>query len=247
MRITAIRLDRLRVPLDPPFPAAWDPVPRTVVRRSRSSASRPTRAWSASARATRWTGSRPSSTCSSARTRWPSPATSASLETIDFHAGRYWPLEAALWDIVGQVAGLPGGDAVRRRHATGSRPTPRAGCCCRPAARAESALRLRDEGFRALKIRVDPRRLDDGLAAVARHARRRRRHDGDHGRPEPGLADGRRHEPVAGPGRRPARSRRRLAELDVLWVEEPLAGTDLRGPGRRCAGPASGSASPAAR
>ena len=29
------------------------------------------------------------------------------LETIAFHAGRYWPLEAALWDIVGQVAGLP--------------------------------------------------------------------------------------------------------------------------------------------
>ena len=28
------------------------------------------------------------------------------LETIDFHAGRYWPLEAALWDILGQVAGL---------------------------------------------------------------------------------------------------------------------------------------------
>ena len=29
------------------------------------------------------------------------------LETIDFHAGRYWPLEVALWDIAGQVAGLP--------------------------------------------------------------------------------------------------------------------------------------------
>ena len=29
------------------------------------------------------------------------------LETIDFHAGRYWPLEVALWDIVGKVAGLP--------------------------------------------------------------------------------------------------------------------------------------------
>ena len=29
------------------------------------------------------------------------------LETISFHAGRYWPLEAALWDVVGQVAGLP--------------------------------------------------------------------------------------------------------------------------------------------
>jgi D-galactarolactone cycloisomerase len=28
MRITAIRLDRMRLPLDPPFRAAWDPVPR---------------------------------------------------------------------------------------------------------------------------------------------------------------------------------------------------------------------------
>lgn len=28
MKITAIRLDRLRLPLDPPFLAAWDPVPR---------------------------------------------------------------------------------------------------------------------------------------------------------------------------------------------------------------------------
>ena len=28
MKITAIRLDRLRRPLDPPFLAAWDPVPR---------------------------------------------------------------------------------------------------------------------------------------------------------------------------------------------------------------------------
>ncbi len=25
------------------------------------------------------------------------------LETICFHAGRYWPLEAALWDIIGQL------------------------------------------------------------------------------------------------------------------------------------------------
>ena len=89
------------------------------------------------------------------------------LETIDFHAGRYWPLEAALWDIVGQVAGLPGGDAVRRRDATGSRPTPRAGCCCRRRSAPSRALRLREEGFRALKIRIDPRRLDEGLAAVA--------------------------------------------------------------------------------
>jgi L-alanine-DL-glutamate epimerase-like enolase superfamily enzyme len=30
VRISAIRLQRLVIPLDPPFPAAWDPVPRTT-------------------------------------------------------------------------------------------------------------------------------------------------------------------------------------------------------------------------
>jgi len=35
-----------------------------------------------------------------------------------------------------------------------------------PSERAESALRLRDDGFRALKLRVDRTKLDEGLAAV---------------------------------------------------------------------------------
>ena len=93
------------------------------------------------------------------------------LETIDFHAGRYWPLEVALWDIVGQVAGLP--VATLFGGATDGLPVyASCGMLLPPAERAESALRLREEGFRALKIRVDPRRLEDGLAAVAatRHA-----------------------------------------------------------------------------
>ena len=34
---------------------------------------------------------------------------------------------------------------------------------------------------------------------------------------------------VARPSPPPGRSPRACAELDVLWVEEPLAGTDLRG------------------
>ena len=29
------------------------------------------------------------------------------LETISFHAGRYWPLEAALWDLLGHAVGQP--------------------------------------------------------------------------------------------------------------------------------------------
>ena len=112
------------------------------------------------------------------------------LETIDFHAGRYWPLEAALWDLAGKVAGLPVatlfGGATDRIAAYAS-----CGMLLPASARAESALRLREEGFRALKIRVDPRRSRRRPGGRRRDPRRGRRHDGDHGRPQPGLADGR--------------------------------------------------------
>src|SRR5690606_16966271 len=36
-----------------------------------------------------------------------------------------------------------------------------------PAERAESAVALRAEGFRAMKLRIDPRRADEGIATVA--------------------------------------------------------------------------------
>src|SRR4029078_1230777 len=89
------------------------------------------------------------------------------LDTFDSHAGRYWPLEAALWDIAGKAAGLPVatlfGGATDGIDAYAS-----CGMLLPAAERAESALRLREEGFRALKIRIDPRgeRLVAGLAAV---------------------------------------------------------------------------------
>ncbi|HLO36706.1 MAG TPA: enolase C-terminal domain-like protein, partial [Candidatus Deferrimicrobium sp.] len=167
------------------------------------------------------------------------------LETIDFHAGRYWPLEVALWDIAGQVAGLP----VATLFGGASDGIPAYASCgmlLAPAARAESAVRLREEGFRALKIRVDPRtpeRLEEGLAAVTatRHA------IGDTMAIMVDLNQGWR---MAGDVSVPLdvvaarRIAARLAELDVLWLEEPLAGTDLRGlaalrtsaPGIRIAG-----------
>ena len=78
---------------------------------------------------------------------------------------------------------------------------------------------------------------DPGRSAPARggprlrrgDAARGRRLDGDHGRPQPGLADGRRHDAARSIPWPRARSPSQLAELDVLWLEEPLAGTDLRG------------------
>jgi L-alanine-DL-glutamate epimerase-like enolase superfamily enzyme len=115
-----------------------------------------------------------------------------------------------------------------------------------PAARAESAVRLREEGFRALKIRVDPstpERLEQGIAAVraTRHA------IGDTMAIMVDLNQGWRMAGDTTSSLDPVAAReiaRQLAEYDVLWLEEPLAGTDLRGlaalrssaPGVRIAG-----------
>ena len=241
MRITAIRLDRLTEPLDPPFDAAWDPVPRrsfaaTIVRVETDEGV------VGIGSGDTMDGFEPFEGLFLGEDPLAIERHVRVLETIDFHAGRYWPLEAALWDIAGQVAGVPvatlfGGalDGIPAYASCGS--------LLPAAARAESALRLRAEGFRALKIRVDPRRLEEGLAAV----RATREAVGDTMAIMVDLNQGWR---MAGDTTDPidwetARSIAvRLAELDVLWVEEPLEGTDLAGlaalrnavPGIRIAG-----------
>ncbi|HET7703089.1 MAG TPA: mandelate racemase/muconate lactonizing enzyme family protein [Candidatus Limnocylindrales bacterium] len=241
MRITAIRLDRLVVPLDPPFPAAWDPVPRTsfpvtIVRVETDEGvvgvgSGDTMDGFAAFEHL-FVGEDPLAIDRHVRV----------LETIDFHAGRYWPVEVALWDIAGKVAGRPVvelfGGALDGIPAYAS-----CGTLLPPGERAESALRRRDEGFKALKIRVDPRRLEDGIAAVAAT----RAAVGDSMAIMVDLNQGWRMAGDISPSIDLAAARgiaERLAELDVLWLEEPLDGSDLAGlralraavPGIRIAG-----------
>jgi D-galactarolactone cycloisomerase len=241
MKITRIELIRLVLPLDPPFLAAWDPLPRTrfgatIVRVETDEGIRGVGSGDTmdgfEAFQHLFVGQDPLAMARHVRV----------LETIDFHAGRYWPLEAALWDIVGQVAGLP--VAILFGGATDSIATyASCGSLLPPAARAEAALRLCDEGFRALKIRIDPRQLDDGIAAVAAT----RAAIGDAMEIMVDLNQGWRMAGDTTPAIDPVTAHRivtRLAEYGVLWVEEPLAGTDLRGlaalralaPGTRIAG-----------
>src|SRR5258708_7197086 len=74
------------------------------------------------------------------------------LSNIDFHYGRCWPLDLALWDLAGKITGQPcwkllGGLSSRVRAYASS------GTLRDPGAMAEAAERYLARGFPALKLR----------------------------------------------------------------------------------------------
>jgi D-galactarolactone cycloisomerase len=226
VKITAIRLDRMRLPLDPPFRAAWDPVPRrhfdaTLVRVETDEGITGFGSGDTmdgfGAFADLFIGRDPRQIASHVRT----------IETINYHAGRYWPLEAALWDIIGKAAGQPVsalfGAAGTRLPAYAS-----FGEMKSPAERADAVLAARAAGFRAVKIRIDRADVAAGLAAV----RAARTAAGDGIEIMVDLNQGWRMAGDISPALDVAAVRRlasELAELGVLWLEEPLPAGDLAG------------------
>ena len=226
MKITGIKMRRLRLPLDPFFHAAWDPVPRrrfdaTVVRIETDEGVVGVGSGDT------MDGFEPFVELFIGKNPMHISRHVRALETISFHAGRYWPLEAALWDIVGQVTGQPvsvlfGGalDALPAYASTGEVKAPNE--------RAESALALREQGFKAMKIRFVRERLADGLAAV----RAVRKAVGSTMEIMVDLNQGWRMPGDIEPALDPASVRRtveELGDLGVLWVEEPLPGADVSG------------------
>ena len=226
MKITAIRTRRLRLPMDPPFNAAWDPVPRTrfnaTILRVETD-----EGLVGIASGDTMEGFEPYIEFFIGKNPMDITRHVRALETISFHAGRYWPLEAALWDIVGQVMGQPVsvlfGGALDAMPAYAS-----CGEIKPPAERAESALALRAEGFRALKIRILREHLADGVASV----RAVRKAVGTSMEIMVDLNQAWRMPGDIDPALDPVSARRtveELGELGVLWVEEPLPGTDALG------------------
>lgn len=226
MKITAIRLQRLRLPLDPPFYAAWDPVPRrsfdaTIVRVETDAGLVGIGSGDTMVGFEEFEhlfiGEDARAIARHVRT----------LETISFHAGRYWPLEAALWDLFGHATGEPVarllGGASERLAAYASLGE------LRPAAqRAEDANSLAERGFQALKVRIARERIDEGVGVVAAI----RDAVGDRLEIIVDLNQWWRMAGDIGRGLGPADARRtieRLREHGVVWVEEPLDGEDLAG------------------
>jgi L-alanine-DL-glutamate epimerase-like enolase superfamily enzyme len=226
MRITEVTIERLSLPLDPPFRPAWDPVPRTrfdatLVRVETDEGLSGVGSGDAldgfAPYAGLLVGQDPLRLARHART----------LEGIAFHAGRPWPVELALWDLAGQALGVPVatllGGATDRLPAYASLAELRS-----PAARAEDAVALRELGFRALKLRIPRDRVEEGLRSVAAI----RAAIGDGMDLLVDLNQWWRMPGDVAAGMAPAQVRRVVDALGahgVLWVEEPLPGADLRG------------------
>ena len=226
MKITSIELSRLRRPLDPPFRAAWDPEPRrhfdatlVTVRTDEGITGYGSGDTMAGFEAYTglFTGTDPLQIAAHVRR----------LETIGFHAGRYWPLEAALWDIIGKACGQPVsvlfGGSTDRLPAYASFGEHKS-----PEQRADAVLAAYEAGFRAVKIRIGRDDVAGGLAAV-RAARQAV------GEGFPIMVDLNQWWRMPGdisPALDLVAVRRiaaELTDLSVFWLEEPLPAADLAG------------------
>ena len=162
-KIDSIEIRHYRLPLDPPFNAAWDPKPRTSFTNTlvRVGAGDYEGVGSGDA----MLGFAGHEHLFIGHDPFAIERHVQILDNLQFHYGRMWPLEVALWDLMGKITGLPlwkllGGNSGRAplyASCGERRPT---------EARAESAKQLKALGFPALKIRfhaADPR---DDIAVV---------------------------------------------------------------------------------
>lgn len=155
--IDSIEIHHYRYPLDPPFHAAWDPRPRksltaTIVR-VRAGDYEGVGSGDAmlgfAGHEYLFVGQDPFAIERHVRI----------LDALQFNYGRMWPLEIALWDLMGKITGQPlwkllgGSSNVVPVYAS-------TGVKLLPEERAESAKKLKALGYPALKIRFhspDPR------------------------------------------------------------------------------------------
>lgn len=163
--ITKIEVTHHQLPLDPPFPASWDTQPRTkfpatIVRVHDSAGNIGIGSGDA------MYGFGDYQRYFIGQDPLDLKRHNAVLSNIEFHAGRPWPMDVALWDLAGKIRGqsvwkMVGGVSNRIRTYASSG-------VHRPVADmvqvARNALQM---GFPALKVRFGRPSLDDDLAVLA--------------------------------------------------------------------------------
>jgi D-galactarolactone cycloisomerase len=150
------------------------------------------------------------------------------LRSALFLGYKAWFVEAALWDIIGKAAGKP----VYKLLGGGPGVIP-AYCSCgelhAPEKRVEEVLKLREMGFKAVKLRVKAMEMRDDIKLVEKV----RAAVGDD---YTLMVDANQGWPIHAFGAYPHWSLKRametcsvFEELGIRWIEEPLFKTDYKG------------------
>lgn len=149
------------------------------------------------------------------------------IDNIDFHYGRCWPLDLALWDLMGKITGQPVykllGGASNKVLAYAS-----CGALVSKDVRAEQAKHLTEQGFKAMKIRFHHPDVREDLAVVEAV----REAVGDKLELMVDANQGwRMAHDVETPWdlKKAVQVARELEKLNVYWFEEPLYRADYEG------------------
>ena len=226
MRITGVEVRRYAVAYDPPFRAAWDPEPRASLEASLvivhsdeglAGYASGDRLPDAAQLERLLVGLDPLRT----------EVVRELCETVDFHGGRPWTAEVAVWDLAARALDVPlwrllGGRSERLLAYASS------GELVAPEERARRVAALRDRGVRAVKLRFhhgDWRRDVEVIEEVRDAV----------GTDVEIMVDANRGWRMAGdrsPGwdvATAAQCARALEPLGVYWLEEPLRTDDPEG------------------
>jgi D-galactarolactone cycloisomerase len=226
MRITGVETRTYRFPLDPPLEVAWDPEPRT----------QHTAAIAIVHTDDGVSGYAGGEVVSDVETldrllRGVDPFRTELVreicETVDFHGGRPWPVECAVWDLVGRTLDTPcwqvlGGRADHLLAYASSAERVDGG------ERASRCVALADRGIPAVKLRfsLTDWRQDVAVVEHVRAAVGDRLEimvDANQGWRMPGDTSARWDVATA------VQCARALEPLNVYWLEEPLRTDDVEG------------------
>jgi L-alanine-DL-glutamate epimerase-like enolase superfamily enzyme len=226
LKITAIDIENYLLPLEPPFKAAWDPSPRralaaTIVRVSTDAGITGIGSGDAmlglAEHADLFIGRDPFDI----ERHW------QILDNIDFHYGRCWPLDVALWDIMGKAKGLT---IAKLLGANTSKILAYAstGEMLAPQERSARVQELLSQGFKAMKIRFhhkDPKEDIKVVEAVRKVVGDQLEImvDANQGWKMPWDTE------IPWDYERAYQVAQALEELNVYWLEEPLPHHDFRG------------------
>ena len=226
MKITSIEIKNYLLPLDPPFKAAWDPAPRkkfgaTVVRVNTDEGITGIGSGDAMMGLTGhehlFIGHDPFEI----ERHW------QVLDNIDFHYGRCWPVDIALWDIMGKASNQPIAkllDAKKLKILAYAS----TGEMMAPEDRAQRAQELWEQGFKAIKIRFHHKDPGEDIRVVQAV----RKVVGDKLEIMVDANQGWKMPwDTATPWdfERAYHVAKELEQLNVFWLEEPLPHHDFRG------------------